>query len=75
MYKRQGDNILVKPRDRDARLYRYQLGHDARGEVIDDAQRRSDLERKLSAFVQTATASLLSNTTGVTEDKAAQATR
>ena len=43
--------------------------------MIDDAQRRSDLERKLSAFVQTATASLLSNTTGVTEDKAAQATR
>ena len=67
-----GDNILVKPRDRDARLYRYQLGHDARGEVIDDAQRRSDLERKLSAFVQTATASLLSNTTGVTADKTAQ---
>ena len=32
------------------------------------------LERKLSAFVQTATASLLGNTTGVTADKAAQAT-
>lgn len=70
-----GDNILVKPRDRDARLYRYQLGHEARAEVIDDAQRRSDLERRLSAFVQTATASLLGNTTGVTADKAAQATR
>ncbi|TRO38640.1 LTA synthase family protein [Pseudomonas sp. ALS1279] len=70
-----GDNILVKPRDRDARLYRYQLGHAASAEVIDDAQRRSDLERKLSAFVQTATASLLGNTTGVTADKAAQATR
>lgn len=67
-----GDNILVKPRDRDARLYRYQLGHEASAEVIDDAQRRSDLERKLSAFVQTATASLLDNTTGVTADKAAQ---
>lgn len=67
-----GDNILVKPRDRDARLYRYQLGHEARAEVIDDAQRRSDLERKLSAFVQTATASLLGNTTGVTADKTAQ---
>ena len=70
-----GDNILVKPRDRDARLYRYQLGHEARAEVIDDAQRRRDLERRLSAFVQTATASLLGNTTGVTADKAAQATR
>lgn len=67
-----GDNILVKPRDRDARLYRYQLGHEAHAEVIDNAQRRSDLERKLSAFVQTATASLLDNTTGVTADKAAQ---
>lgn len=70
-----GDNILVKPRDRDARLYRYQLGHEASAEVIDDARRRSDLERKLSAFVQTATTSLLGNTTGVTADKAAQATR
>ncbi|WP_457978410.1 LTA synthase family protein [Ectopseudomonas composti] len=68
-----GDNILIKPRDRDARLYRYQLGHEARAEVVDDAQRRSDLERKLSAFVQTATSSLLGNTTGVTADKAAQA--
>lgn len=68
-----GDNILIKPRDREARLYRYQLGHDAGAEVIDNAQRRSDLERKLSAFVQTATASLLGNTTGVTADKAAQA--
>lgn len=70
-----GDNILVKPRDRDARLYRYQLGHEARAEVIDDAQRRSDLERKLSAFVQTATSSLLGNTTGVTVEKMAQAAR
>lgn len=70
-----GDRILVKPRDRDARLYRYQLGHDAGAEVIDDAQARTDLERKLSAFVQTATASLLGNTTGVSLDKTAQAKR
>ncbi len=67
-----GERILIKPRDRDARLYRYQLGHDARAEVIDDAQARSELERKLSAFVQTATSSLLGNTTGATAEKAAQ---
>lgn len=67
-----GERILIKPRDRDARLYRYQLGHDARAEVIDDAQARSELERKLSAFVQTATSSLLGNTTGATAGKAAQ---
>lgn len=67
-----GERILIKPRDREARLFRYQLGHDARAEVIDDAQARSDLERKLSAFVQTATASLLGNTTGATAEKAAQ---
>jgi len=67
-----GERILIKPRDREARLYRYQLGHDARAEVIDDAQARSELERKLSAFVQTATSSLLGNTTGATADKAAQ---
>ncbi|MGE8503902.1 MAG: LTA synthase family protein [Pseudomonas sp.] len=67
-----GERILIKPRDREARLYRYQLGHDARAEVIDDAQARSELERKLSAFVQTATSSLLGNTTGATAEKAAQ---
>ena len=43
--------------------------------MIDDAQARTDLERKLSAFVQTATASLLGNTTGVSLDKTAQAKR
>jgi phosphoglycerol transferase MdoB-like AlkP superfamily enzyme len=67
-----GERILIKPRDREARLYRYQLGHDARAEVIDDAQARSELERKLSAFVQTATSSLLGNTTGAAAEKAAQ---
>lgn len=67
-----GDRILVKPRDREARLYRYRLGHEPQGEVLDDAQARSDLERKLSAFVQTATASLLGNNTGATAEKAAQ---
>ncbi|HEY1028790.1 MAG TPA: LTA synthase family protein [Pseudomonas sp.] len=67
-----GDRILVKPRDREARLYRYQLGHDARAEAIDDEPARSELERKLSAFVQTATSSLLGNTTGVSAEKAAE---
>jgi phosphoglycerol transferase MdoB-like AlkP superfamily enzyme len=66
-----GEHILVKPRDRDAHLYRYWLGRDAGGEVIDDAQLRSELEHKLSAFEQTATDSLINNTTGAHARQAA----
>ncbi|WP_061242754.1 LTA synthase family protein [Ectopseudomonas composti] len=66
-----GEHILVKPRDRDAHLYRYWLGRDAGGEVIDDAQLRSGLEHKLSAFEQTATDSLINNTTGAHARQAA----
>ncbi len=66
-----GEHILVKPRDRDAHLYRYWLGRDAGGEMIDDAQLRSELEHKLSAFEQTATDSLINNTTGAHARQAA----
>ncbi|WAJ37031.1 LTA synthase family protein [Pseudomonas sp. GOM7] len=59
-----GEHILVKPRDRDAQLYRYWLGREAGGKVVDEPQLRSELEHKLSAFEQTATDSLINNTTG-----------
>ena len=59
-----GEHILVKPRDRDAHLYRYWLGRDAGGKVVDEPQLRSEMEHKLSAFEQTATDSLINNTTG-----------
>ena len=61
-----GDDILVKPKDLDARLYRYELGAIRRVEVVNDADKASAMQHKLDAFLQTATDSLLNNTTGVT---------
>ncbi|WP_288493617.1 LTA synthase family protein [uncultured Pseudomonas sp.] len=70
-----GDRILVKPRDRDAVLYRYHLGTQAGGEVLKGDASAPELQKRLEAFIQTATASLLGNTTGMTDSKAAEAQR
>ncbi|WP_313337847.1 LTA synthase family protein, partial [Pseudomonas oryzihabitans] len=70
-----GDRILVKPRDRDAVLYRYHLGTQAGGEVLKGDASVPELQKRLEAFIQTATASLLGNTTGMTDSKAAEAQR
>lgn len=61
-----GDNILVKPKDLNARLYRYELGATHHAEVLNDSDKASAMQHKLDAFLQTATDSLLNNTTGVT---------
>ena len=60
-----GDNILVKPKDLNARLYRYELGATHHAEVLNDSDKASAMQYKLDAFLQTATDSLLNNTTGV----------
>ena len=70
-----GDRILVKPRDRDAVLYRYHLGTQAGGEVLKGDASAPELQKRLEAFIQTATASLLGNTTGMNDSKAAAAQR
>ncbi|BAN49837.1 LTA synthase family protein [Metapseudomonas resinovorans] len=62
------DRILVQPKDFPARLYQYQLGADAKVERIPgDSDPR--LHKYLEAFLQTATGSLLNNTTGVEDAK------
>ncbi len=70
-----GDRILVKPRDRDAVLYRYHLGTQAGGEVLKGDASAPELQKRLEAFIQIATASLLGNTTGMNDSKAAAAQR
>ncbi|MDT4872047.1 hypothetical protein FQZ97_1072130 [compost metagenome] len=58
----------MQPKDFPARLYQYQLGADAKVERIPgDSDPR--LHKYLEAFLQTATGSLLSNTTGVEDAK------
>ena len=61
-----GDSILVQPKGLPARLYRYQL--DARRtELVQGDPRQETLQRRLEAFLQVATGSLLANTAGVSD--------
>ncbi len=66
----QGDRVLVQPKEQPARLYRYRLGHKPAGERIAPAVDQSLLLRQLSAYLQTATASLLANSSGDRERQA-----
>lgn len=61
-----GDSILVQPKGLPARLYRYQLGA-RRTELVQGDPRQETLQRRLEAFLQVATGSLLANTAGVTD--------
>ncbi|MDR0234595.1 MAG: LTA synthase family protein, partial [Zoogloeaceae bacterium] len=61
-----GNRILVKPGNGEARLYRYRLGGRKEASLIsDEEKKRDELFRQLNAFFQTATQSLLKNTAGV----------
>ncbi|WP_312140338.1 LTA synthase family protein [Stutzerimonas nitrititolerans] len=60
----RGDRVLVQPKEQPARLYRYRLGGEPAGERIAAAEDQPQLLRQLHAYLQTATASLLANTSG-----------
>lgn len=62
------ERILIQPKGFDARLYDYQLGAKASATRV-DLQQAPELQRKLEAFLQTATKSLLDNTAGVVDSK------
>ncbi len=59
------DRILIKSPTTAPKVYRYQLGDTWRVEVIDNPPEMRDMNQHLEAFLQTATRSLLDNTTGV----------
>lgn len=61
----EGGHILVQPKDMEPRLYAYQLGAKPRSERIQDAASEAAMGRRLQAFLQTATRSLIDNTAGV----------
>ena len=63
------DRILVLPKDMPPKVYSYQLGSNPTSAVIPDAQDTEQQRRKLEAFIQTATKSLLDNTAGVVNGK------
>ena len=61
----QDDKIVVKRPDSPTQLYRYELDPLSKAGLLHDAEENAVMSKKLSAFVQRATQSLLDNTTGV----------
>jgi hypothetical protein len=64
----RGGRVLVRPKDSDARLYDYRLGSDSGADLVQDTKDEAELRKKLDAFIQTATKSLMENTTGAMDD-------
>lgn len=58
-----GERVLVQPKGLPAKLYRYQL-QERRVEVLQGDAEQAGLQKRLEAFLQVATQSLLHNTTG-----------
>ncbi|MFC0665915.1 LTA synthase family protein [Azotobacter chroococcum] len=67
-----GDRVLVQPPGLAAKLYRYRLGSDPASQPLVAAPDEAALKRQLNAFLQTATASLLEDTAGVSDGKPAR---
>ena len=63
----RGDQILVQPKDQEPRLYRYQLGGQPQAQRLKADQIDPLMAEQLQAFLQTATTSLLANTSGERE--------
>ncbi|MDW3711361.1 MULTISPECIES: LTA synthase family protein [unclassified Pseudomonas] len=61
--------ILVQPRGADPLLYDYRLNSEQGATRVEDPQAVQAMSRRLEAFIQVATKSLLGNTTGVVDAK------
>ncbi|MFP3516584.1 LTA synthase family protein [Pseudomonas sp. SIMBA_077] len=64
-----GDHLLVQPKDMPAKVWQYHLGSNPEAKVVTDSPEEAELKKKLEAFLQTATKSLLDNTAGVADPK------
>ena len=64
-----GDHLLVQPKDMPAKVWQYQLGSNPEAKVVTNSPEEAELKKKLEAFLQTATKSLLDNTAGVADPK------
>lgn len=64
-----GDHLLVQPKDMPAKVWQYHLGPNADAKVVTNSPEEAELKKKLEAFLQTATKSLLDNTAGVADPK------
>ena len=61
----EGDRLLVLPKGGEPKLYRYRLHEDAGVEAFDLPSAEKQLRKRLEAFLQVATKSLLDDTAGV----------
>jgi len=64
-----GNRILIKPKEGDIRVYDYQVGAHPKAERVQGVPDEAELKKRLESFIQTATKSLLNNTTGVVDSK------
>ena len=61
----RGDQVLIKPRGEEPKLYSYQLGGNPRATLQPDAPQLQDWQQQLEAYVQTATQALMHDQVGV----------
>jgi hypothetical protein len=60
-----GDRILIESKDKAVKFYEYRLWTDPKTRELKNDAAADALRRKLDAYLQTATQSLLDNTTGL----------
>lgn len=60
----EGDKILIKSRATEPKVYAYRFGREPGVELLEHVPETGGMNRRLEAFLQTATKSLLDNTTG-----------
>ena len=70
----KGEEILILPKDMEPRRYRYQLGAHPQATLLAPPTPGDTLTQQLQAYLQTATGSLLGNTTGVADSSATATT-
>ncbi|MNZ89092.1 Lipoteichoic acid synthase 1 [compost metagenome] len=63
----KGERILIQPKGLKPQVYTYRLGQDAQSSKVDFSSSDAALLQQLQAYLQTATGSLLANTTGAIE--------
>lgn len=61
--------VLIQPKDQDARVYDYELGANPKAVRVEGDAAVVELKRKMEAFLQTATQSLLDNRAGVSDPR------
>ncbi|MDX2464169.1 MAG: LTA synthase family protein [Porticoccus sp.] len=60
-----GEHMVIQPKNREPQFYQYHLGEQPKSKKVEFSPEDNLLLHQLTAFIETATNSLISNTTGV----------